>query len=75
MLLLLSHFSPVRLCATLRRQPTRLPHPWDSPGKSTGVGCHVLLQCTKVKTQSEVTQLCTTLSNPMDMNLLIGKWY
>ena len=39
-----------------RRQPTRLPHPWDSPGKNTGVGCHFLLQCRKVKSESEVTQ-------------------
>jgi len=49
-----------------RRQPTRLPHPWDSPGKNTGVGCHFLLQCMKVKSESEVTQSCPTLSNPMD---------
>ena len=46
-----------------RWQPTRLPHPWDSPGKNTGVGCHFLLQCLKVKSESEVTQLCPTLSN------------
>ena len=37
------------------RQSTRLPHPWDSPGKNTGVGCHFLLQCMKVKSESEVT--------------------
>ena len=49
LLLLLSRFSRVRLCATPRRQPTRLPCPWDSPGKNTGVGCHFLLQCMKVK--------------------------
>ena len=49
-----------------RRQPTRLPCPWDSPGKNTGVGCHFLLQCMKVKSETEVTQSCTTLSNPMD---------
>ena len=49
-----------------RRQPTRLPSPWDSPGKNTGVGCHFLLQCMKVKSQSEVTQSCPTLSGPMD---------
>jgi len=44
-------------CPTLqphRRQPTRLPRPWDSPGKNTGVGCHFLLQCMKVKSESEV---------------------
>ena len=49
-----------------RRQPTRLPRPWDSPGKNTGVGCHCLLQCMKVKSESEVAQSCPTLSNPMD---------
>ena len=49
-----------------RRQPTRLPHPWDSPGKNTGVGCHFLLQCMKVKSENEVTQSCPTLSDPMD---------
>ena len=59
-------------CPTLRpyrRQPTRLPRPWDSPGKNTGVGCHFLLQCMKVKSESEVAQLCLTLSNPMDCSL------
>ena len=49
-----------------RQQPTRLPRPWDSPGKNTGVGCHCLLQCMEVKSESEVTQLCPTLSDPMD---------
>ena len=49
-----------------RRQPTRLPRPWDSPGKSTGVGCHFLLQCMKVKSESEVVESCPTLSDPMD---------
>ena len=52
-----------------RRQPMRLPRPWDSPGKNTGVGCHFLLQCMKAKSQSEVTQLCPTLSDPMDCSL------
>ena len=52
-----------------RRQPTRLPHPWDSPGKNTGVGCHCLLQCMKVESESEVSQSCRTLSNPMDYRL------
>ena len=59
-------------CLTLwphRRQPTRLPHPWDSPGKNTGVGCHFLLQCMKVKSETEVAQLCLTLSDPMDCSL------
>ena len=53
-----------------RRQPTRLPRPWDSPGKNTGVGCHFLFQCMKVKSESEVAQSCLTLSDPMDCNLL-----
>ena len=52
-----------------RRQPTRLPRPWDSPRKNTGVGCHFLLQCMKVKSESEVAQLCPTPSNPMDCSL------
>ena len=52
-----------------RRQPTRLPRPWDSPGKNTGVGCHFLLQCVKVKRESEVAQSCPTLSDPMDCSL------
>ena len=52
-----------------RRQPTRLPHPWDSPGKNTGVGCHFLLQCMKVKSESEVAHSCPTLRNPMDCSL------
>ena len=49
-----------------RQQPTRLPRPWDSPGKNTAVGCHFLLQCRKVKSESEVAQSCPTLSDPMD---------
>ena len=48
-----------------RRQPTRLPRPWDSPGKNTGVGCHFLLQCVRVKS----LQSCLTLGDPMDCNL------
>ena len=47
-------------------QPTRLPRPWDSPGKNTGVGCHFLLQCMKVKSESEVAQSCPSLCDPMD---------
>ena len=50
---------------TQRRQPTRLPRPLDSPGKNTGVGCHFLLQCMKVRSQSEVAQSCLTLSDLM----------
>ena len=49
-----------------RQQPTRLHHPWDSPGKNAGVGCHFLLQCMKVKSEREVTQLCPTLRDPKD---------
>ena len=52
-----------------RRQPTRLLHPWDSPGKNTGVGCHFLLQRMKVKSESKVTQSCPTPSNTMDCSL------
>ena len=56
-------------CPTVRphrRQPTRLPRPWDPPGKNTGVGCHFLLRCMKVKSESEVAQSCLTLSDSMD---------
>ena len=49
-----------------RWQLTRLCCPWDSPGKNTGVGCHFLLQCMKVKSESEVAQSCPTLHDPMD---------
>ena len=52
-----------------RQKPTRLPRPWDSPGKNTGVGCHFLLHCGKVKSESEVTQSRPTRSNPMDCSL------
>ena len=52
-----------------RRQPTRFPRPWDSPGKNTGVDCHFLLQCMKVKSESEVAQLCPTPRDPMDCSL------
>ena len=52
-----------------RLQPTRLPRPWDSPGKNTGVGCHFLLQCMKVESESEVAQSCLTLSDPMACSL------
>ena len=53
-----------------RQQPTRLPCPWDSPGNNTGVGCHFLLQCMKVKSESEVAQSCLILRDPMDCSLL-----
>ena len=59
----------LQLCPTLRK-PTRLPRPWDSPGKHTGVGCHFLLQCMKVKSESKVAQSCPTLSDPMDCSPL-----
>ena len=52
-----------------RWQPTRLPHPWDSPGKNTGVGCYFLLQCMKVKRENEATHSCPTPSDPMDCSL------
>ena len=69
MLLLLSHSVVSDSVRPHRRQPTRLPRPWDSPGKNTGVGCHFLLQCMKVKIKSEVGQSCLTLCNPMDCSL------
>ena len=56
-------------CPTVRphrRQPTRPRRPRDSPGKNTGVGCHFLLQCMKEKRESEVTQSCPTLCDPID---------
>ena len=52
-----------------RWQPTRLSHPWDSPGKNTEVGCHFLPQCMKAKSESEVSQSCLTPSDPMDWSL------
>ena len=64
LLLLLSHFSRVH-----RWPLTRLPRPWDSPGKNTGVRCHFLLQCIKVKSESQVAQSCLTLSNSLDCSL------
>ena len=52
-----------------RRQPTKLRCPWDSPGKNTGVGCHFLLQCVKVESESEVDKSCLTLCDPMVCSL------
>ena len=69
LLLLLSHFSRVRLCATPETAAHQAPRPWDSPGKNTGVGCHFLLQCTKAKSEREVAQSCPNLSDPMDYSL------
>ena len=66
---MLCYAKSLQSCSTVwphRRQPTRLRHPWDSLGKNTGVGCHFLLQCMKVKSESEIAQLCLTLSDPMD---------
>ena len=62
----------LQLCPTLRphrRQPMRLPRPWDSPGKNTGVGCRFLLQGMKMKSESEVAQSCPTLSDAMECSL------
>ena len=62
----------LQLCLTLCDPVDGSPpgsRPWDSPGKSTGVGCHCLLQCMKVKSESEVAQLCPTLRNPMGCSL------
>ena len=70
LLVLLSCFSRVRFCVTPQMAaPQGYPHPWDSPGKNTGVGCHFLLQCMKVKSESEVIQSCPTLQDPMDCSL------
>ena len=65
---MLSHFSRVRLCVTPEMAAHQAPRPWDSPGKNTGVGCHFLFQCMKVKRESEVAQSCPTPSDPMDCN-------
>ena len=61
--------SCLTLCDPQRQQPTRLPRPWDSPGKNTGVGCHFLLQWMKVKSESEIAQSCLTLRDHMDCSL------
>ena len=69
LLLLLSSFSRVQLCVTPQMAAHQASPSWDSPGKNIGVGCHFLLQCMKVKSESEVAQSCVTLSNPMDCSL------
>ena len=69
LLLLLSCFSGVRLCVNPEMAAHQAPPPWDSPGKNTGVGCHFLLQCMKVKSESEVVQSCLTLCDRMDCSL------
>ena len=66
LLLLLSHLVVSDSVQPHRWQPIRFLRPWDSPGKNTGVGCHFLLQCMKVKSESEVAQSCPTLCDPMD---------
>ena len=66
LLLLLSRFSHVLTLCDPRDGSPPGSRPWDSPGKNTGVGCHFLLQCMKVKSESEVAQSCSTLSDPMD---------
>ena len=68
-MLLLSHVSHVRLCNPIDGSPPGSQNPWDSPGNNTGVGCHFLLQCMKVKSESEVAQLNPTLHYPMDCSL------
>ena len=60
--------SCLTLCDPIDSSPPGF-HPWDSPGKNTGVGCHFFLQCIKVKSESEVTQSCPTFHDPMDCNL------
>ena len=67
--MLLSRFNMSDSVRPHRWQPTRLPRPWDSPGKNTEVGCHFILQCMKVKSESEVAQSCLTLSDSMDSSL------
>ena len=69
LLLLLSRFSRVRLCVTPETAAHQAPPSLGFSTKNTGVGCHFLLQCMKVKSESEVTQLCPTLSDPMDCSL------
>ena len=78
--IMLCYAKSLQSCPTVRPhrwQPNRLPCPWDSPGKNTGVGCGCLLQCMKVKSESEVAQSCPTPSDPMDPmqpTRLLGPW-
>ena len=69
LLLLLSHLIVSDSVRPHKQQPTRLPRPWDSPGKNTGVGWQFLLQCMEVKSENEVAQSCLTLHDPMDCSL------
>ena len=66
---MLSHSAVSNSVRPQRQQHTRIHLPWDSPGKNTGVGCHFLLQCMKVKSENEVAQSCPTLSDAMDCSL------
>ena len=61
--------SCLTLCDPRDGSPPGSPRPWDSPGKNAGVGCHFLLQCMKVKSESELGQSCPTFSDPMDYSL------
>ena len=61
--------SCLTLCDPIDISPPGSPHPWDSPGKNTGVGCHFLLQCMKMKSESEVIRLCPMFPDPMDCSL------
>ena len=69
LILMLSHFSHVRLCATPKMAAHQVPPSLEFSGKNTGVGCHFLLQCMKMKSESEVAQSCPTLSDPIDCSL------
>ena len=62
------------LCDPIDGSPPGPPRPWDSLGKNTGVGCHFLLQCRKVKSESEVSESCPTLSDPMDCGLPVQEY-
>ena len=66
--------SCLTLCNPIDGQPTRLPRPWDSPGKNNGMGCHFLLQCMKVKSESEVAQSCPTLNKELQPTRLLRPW-
>ena len=68
-MLLPSHFSRVQLCATPWMAAHQAPPSLGFSRQDTGVGCHFLLQCMKVKSESEVVQSCLTLSDPMDCSL------
>ena len=75
LLLLLSHFSRVQLCATPQTAAHQASRPWDSPGKNTGVGCHFLLQCMKVKSESEVIPWTAAYQAPPSMGFSRQKYW